>query len=118
MAKFRKIVLKSILLIGIFVFLFFIFVGIGLLNHKNFQKHAKLEAEVLLKEYFSNRNENLVRIDSPDYTIDQIELGAVTDKNSYYVILFVTNSFWVTGTALNLIIEPNLIIHHIELKQI
>ena len=103
--------IKFILILILFPVLF---VGVGLLNHKNYQYRAKDEAEILLKQHFLNSGEKVIKTISPDYSMGQIEIGVITDKNSYYAVLGDTNSWLSTDTILNLYTKPKLQIVNIK----
>ena len=118
MRKRSTLLLKFILALCAGVLILVVFVGVGLLNHRNFQQRAITESESVVGEYFSNRNETLKAIYRPDYSLGGIELGAITDKNSYYVLLGVTNSPLVSCTLLNLWVKPSIVIIEVRVQEL
>ena len=94
-----------------------LFVGIGILNIQNYQDRAIAKSEDLLTEHFANRNEVLDDLVHPDYSLGSIEIGAITDKDTYYVAVGDVTPLWVQITALNLFITPKIEIGSIEPKK-
>jgi hypothetical protein len=103
----------------IYVTFFLLIFGVGLLNHGNFLDSTRTETEALLKEYFLDRQENVIEVVDPGYSGvgGPIQVGVITEKNSYYAELFVANSRLVTDTILNLFIKPKLVIQNIEVAK-
>ena len=94
-------------IITLFVFVVF-FISSGLINIHNFQKSAVVAVERELTEHFIKQGEQIEKFLSADYSLDQIEIGVKTNKDSYNVVASITNSFWETYTGLNLFIKPRL----------
>ena len=103
----------------IYIVAFLLTFGVGLLNQNNFISDAKAETEALLREYFLDRRENVIQIVDPGHWIrGQIEVGILTDRNVYYAVLLLSNSWWVTDTALNLFMRPRLVLHRVEVAKV
>ena len=94
--------------------LLFLVFGVGLLNIHGFQNKAKRQSEYALKTYFAKKGEMIEQVIPPDYTLGMIEVKVVTDKDSYYAVLGVTDPWWVEYTILNCFITPKVVIHSID----
>ena len=107
----------------ILIVVLLIIISVGLFNVHNFQKRAIADAEIIIQKHISKQNENLLKFVNSDYSSffvipDLIEISAVTNKNTYYVELFVTNSRWETMTALNIFARPKLKIMDIHIRNL
>ena len=108
--------MKKIVIAALFVFCFLIlFVGLGL-NH-GFQKRAIEEVKLELAEHFKNKGEEIISFSEADYSLEMIEIGVKTNKQSYYVVTGVVNSPWVVYTGLNLLIRPRIEIISIDVTE-
>ncbi len=98
------------LFITIFSIVLFIvlFLVIGILNVHNYQDRTISQSKIVLVEYFEKRNEILKDLINPDYSLGMIEINAITDKDTYYVVVHDMIPIWITFTALNLFISPRI----------
>jgi hypothetical protein len=94
--------------------LLFLVFGIGLLNTHDFQNKAKRQSEYVLETYFTKKGEMIEKVFPPDYSLGMIEVKVVTDKDSYYAVLEVTNPWWVEYTILNCFIAPKVVLHSVD----
>lgn len=104
---------------AVFVVAFLLTFGLGMLNQKNFQKYAKTETEILLTDYFLEREENVIEIIDPGYSFEgEIEVGVITEKKMYYAVLSQDHSLWVSGTILNLFMRPKIALQHVRVAEV
>jgi hypothetical protein len=108
---------KTYSVIALFIFTI-LFISSGLINIHHFQKMAVVAVEQELTEHFMRQGEQIEEFLTADYSLEHIEIGIKTHRDSHYVVARVTNSFWETYTGLNLFIKPRIEIVNIYKEKI